>query len=132
MSLPVVLLSIDQVLELHEELIRRYGGLLAIRDRGLLESALAMPGASFGGEYLHPTIPAMAAAYLFHLCRNHPFVDGNKRIALAAAGVFLELNGAQLAMTAEEKYDITVAVASGQCSKEQLTVVFARRVSGIG
>jgi len=78
-------LSLEQVLALHADQIHRYGGSLGIRDLGQLQSALGMPGASFGGQFLHPTLQEMAAAYLFHLTRNHPFVDGNTRIGLAAA-----------------------------------------------
>ncbi|HWB53142.1 MAG TPA: Fic family protein, partial [Tepidisphaeraceae bacterium] len=72
-------LSVAEILELHETLIREFGGSVELRDPGLLESALAMPQSQFGGEFLHPDLAAMAAAYLYHLVMNHPFVDGNKR-----------------------------------------------------
>ncbi|HYQ81440.1 MAG TPA: Fic family protein, partial [Anaeromyxobacteraceae bacterium] len=71
-------LTLDEVLALHADQIGRYGGSPGLRDLGLLESALAAPRATFGGEHLHGSLPEMAAAYLFHLVRNHPFVDGNK------------------------------------------------------
>lgn len=75
-----VFLSLDEVLEIHEQQIERYGGSAGLRDAALLESAVATPQATFGGEFLHGSIPAMAAAYLFHLCQNHALIDGNKRV----------------------------------------------------
>lgn len=86
-------LSIQTVLEIHAAQIEEHGGESGLRDLGLLESAVAQPMASIGGQYLHGDMFEMAAAYLFHLANNHPFVDGNKRIGLAAALVFLDANG---------------------------------------
>jgi death on curing protein len=88
-----VFLSLDEVLEIHEQQIDRYGGSPGLRDAAGLESAVATPQATFGGEYLHTSIPAMAAAYLFHLCQNHAFIDGNKRVGANAAITFLLING---------------------------------------
>jgi death-on-curing protein len=82
-------LDLEEVLDLHETSIARYGGDAAIRDPGLLKSAIAQPGAAVGGQFLHPDLPSMAAALLFSLVMNHPFVDGNKRTGAAAARVFL-------------------------------------------
>ncbi|MGA2770780.1 MAG: type II toxin-antitoxin system death-on-curing family toxin [Bryobacteraceae bacterium] len=87
-----VFLTLDEVLEIHEQQILRYGGSAGLRDAAGLESAVATPQATFGGEVLHTSIPAMAAAYLFHLCQNHPFVDGNKRVGANAAIAFLLMN----------------------------------------
>jgi death on curing protein len=81
-------LSLDEVLEIHEQQIARYGGPPGLRDAAALESAIATPQATFGGEFLHTSVPAMAAAYLFHLCQNHPFLDGNKRVGANAAITF--------------------------------------------
>ena len=92
----IVFLTLAEAVEIHFDQIKRYGGQCGIRDMGLLESSLAMPEAAFGGEFLHRSIFEMAAAYAFHICRNHPFVDGNKRTALACTLVFLELNGLSL------------------------------------
>ena len=89
-------LTLAEVLNFHEYQIRRFGGESGIRDTGLLESALAQPHASYGGEWLHQDLYAMAAAYAFHICKNHPFLDGNKRTALVSALVFLEINGVSL------------------------------------
>ena len=78
-------LLLDEVLEMHEQQIERYGGSTGLRDAAGLESAIATPQSTFGGEFLHGSIPAMAAAYLFHLCQNHAFIDGNKRVNANAA-----------------------------------------------
>src|ERR1035437_6119329 len=85
-------LSLDEVLEIHEQQIKRYCVSSGLRDAAGLESAIATPQATFGGEFLHTSIPAMAAAYLFHLCQNHAFVDGNKRVGANAAITFLLMN----------------------------------------
>jgi death on curing protein len=89
-------LTLDEVLGIHADQVRRYGGSPGLRDLGLLQSALAMPETTFEGELLHGTVFEMAAAYLFHVARNHPLVDGNKRTALMCALVFLGLNGQRL------------------------------------
>src|SRR5438046_3544091 len=87
-----VFLSLDEILEIHDQQIERYGGSAGLRDAAGLESAAATPQATFGGEFLHTSIPSMAAAYLFHLCQNHPFIDGNKRVGANAAITFLLMN----------------------------------------
>ena len=114
-------LSVDQVLAIHERVLREFGGADRLRDRGLLESAVAMPTASFGGQFLHEGIPAMAAAYLFHLCRNHAFVDGNKRTALASAIEFLYANRFRLSASRNEVEALTLGVADSSVSKERAT-----------
>lgn len=119
-------LTLDEVLALHAEQIRRFGGLPGLRDSALLESALAMPRATFDGELLHSTPFEAAAAYLFHLARNHPFVDGNKRAALAAALVFLWLEGYGVEVDDDALTDLVVGVASGDVAKSE-TAVFLQR-----
>lgn len=99
----VQFLSLDDVLESHAEQIAAYGGSDGIRDVGLLESALAQPAAMFGGQYLHVDVFGMAAAYLFHIVKNHPFLDGNKRVGLEAALLFLEINGLSIETTDEAR-----------------------------
>lgn len=89
----VEFLDVADVIAFHATQLARYGGLEGVRDAGLLASAVAMPQATFGGEFLHAGVFSMAAAYAFHIAENQPFVDGNKRAALMAALVFLELNG---------------------------------------
>lgn len=121
-------LDIDDVLDLHGRLIERYGGLGGLRDEGLLQSAVAQPQATFGGQYVHGTVVEMAAAYLFHLVANHPFVDGNERVGLLAALVFLETNGYTADGLTEELYELTVAVAAGRLRKPEVVSWLARLV----
>ena len=110
-------LTLDEVLALHADQIERYGGAPGVRDVALLESALASPRATFAGKHLHATLPEMAGAYLFHLARNHPFVDGNKRTALAAAIAFLGLNGLWLEADPDELVETVLGVARGDVTK---------------
>lgn len=95
-------LSLTEVLEIHANQIELYGGSPGIRDIGLLEGAIAQPSATYGDEYLHGSIFEMAAAYLYHLVQNHPFIDGNKRVGLAATVVFLELNEFEIDASLDE------------------------------
>ena len=113
-------LSLDDVLRLHADQIDSFGGSQGVRDEGLLESALAQPQASFGGELLHPTIHEQAAAYFYHLAMNHPFIDGNKRTAFAAMDSFLRLNGYSLNLTDEQVYNLVMQVAQGNMNKGEL------------
>ena len=126
MTLPVVYLSVEAVLEIHRRIIEVFGGDLGVRDRGLLESAAAMPQSTFGGKDLHEGLAEKAAAYHFHLCANHPFVDGNKRVAVAAAEVFLLMNGSELNASDTGIEDLTMRVASGDLSKEQVIRFFRK------
>ena len=123
-------LAVEDVLAIHRLELERYGGPADVRDRGLLESAVALPSATFEAEYLHDGLPAMAAAYLYHLVRNHPFFDGNQRTGLLAALVFLDLNGAPIADRSDELFELTTAVAEGQLGKEELTQAFRRLAGG--
>jgi death-on-curing protein len=104
----------------------RYGGEEGVRDQGLLESALAQPQATFGGEYVHDGLFAMAAAYLFHIVSNHPFLDGNKRTGLLSALVFLDLNGITIGLESEVLYDLTMSVAEGRADKDEIAATLAR------
>lgn len=113
---------------LHRDQISRYGGDAGIRDRGLLESALAMPQAMFGGEYVHEDLIAMAGAYLFHLAKNHAFVDGNKRIAFATMPYFLDDHGYRLNLTHEQAERFVLRVAAGELSKDQATAILREHV----
>ena len=109
------------VLAIHDDQIRLYGGAYGVLDDAALDASLFMPEATFDGEFLHTTIFAMAAAYGFHLCQNHPFIDGNKRTAGMVMFTFLRLNGIEPHATEPDYYATIMAVASGQMSKEQLT-----------
>lgn len=113
--------SQSDVINIHKRQIERFGGLDGIRDWGLLDSALAQPQATFFGELLHPTIFTQAAAYLYHLAKNHPFLDGNKRTAFATTIAFLQSNGCELDMTEDMAYNMVMQVAQGEMSKEALS-----------
>jgi death-on-curing protein len=123
-------LTLDEVLAIHADQIRRYGGSPGVRDMRLLDSALAAPQASFGGEHLHTSLAEMAAAYLFHVAKNHPFVDGNKRTALAAALAFIWLNDRRLDAGEDELTDLVMGVAAGNVSKAEAAVFIAARLAG--
>lgn len=113
----ITFLTLAEVVEIHADQIGRYGGSSGLRDINLLSSAAAMPYASFHGRFLHADLFEMAAAYAFHICQNHPFVDGNKRTALATALVFLELNGVSVNDPEENLYHSMMSLASGNLDK---------------
>ncbi len=119
-------LDLEEVLEIHHDQITRYGGTTGIRDLSLLQSALATPQAGVGNQYFHADLFEMAAAYLFHIVRNHPFVDGNKRTGVAAALVFLEMNGIEIRASDEVLVKTVLAVADGKLQKGPLAEFFRR------
>jgi len=125
--MPALFLDIGQVLRIHLSMIERYGGEEGVRDIGLLHSALAMPQASFGGEPLHNDLFEMAAAYLYHIVQNHPFVDGNKRTGAAAALVFLAMNDVSIEADEEGLVALTLAVARGETGKTEIARFFRKR-----
>jgi death-on-curing protein len=126
-----VFLSLDEVLEIHNEQIEKYGGSQGLRDGPALESAVATPQATFGGEFLHTSIPAMPAAYLFHLCQNHPFIDGNKRVGANATITFLFMNDWEPAFSEEELVELVLSIASSGLSKARVMEIFeSRSVAG--
>ena len=114
--------ALETVLAIHREQLALFGGADGIRDRGLLESAVAQPMATFGANYLHGDLYAMAAAYLFHLVQNHPFVDGNKRVGLIVTIVFLAGNGIGTKDSHPSLYDLVIEVASGRLDKPAIAV----------
>lgn len=113
-------LPVEIVLAIHDDQVCLYGGAYGIRDAAALDAAIQMPRATFDGEYLHTTIFQMAAAYGFHLCQNHPFLDGNKRAAGMVMFTFLKLNGLEPTASELDYYQTMMAVANGEMSKEQL------------
>ena len=119
-----IFLTMEQVLEIHRDQIQRYGGAYEVRDIGLLVSATAMPSAGFGDQYLHKDIFEMAAAYLFHITQNHPFVDSNKRTGSVAAIVFMRMNEVQLDISEEDLVQLVIAVASGEADKSVVSEFF--------
>lgn len=123
-----IFLDIANVMRIHCSLIAKYGGIEGLRDAGLLHSAIAMPQASFGSEYLHKDLFEMAAAYLFHIVQNHPFLDGNKRTGAAAAIIFLAMNNIELDADEDGLVETTLAVAQGTIGKAEVSEFF-RRIS---
>jgi death-on-curing protein len=119
-SLPIRFLPEAIVIAIHDDQVRLYGGAYGVRDAAALDAALHMPQAQFDGEFLHPTIVHMAAAYGFHLCQNHPFIDGNKRTSGMVMLTFLQFNGLEPLATELDYYTTMMAVAAGQMRKEQL------------
>lgn len=113
-------LTFAEVLFIHEHILAQTGGHAGIRDLSALESALAQPKASAGGTDAYPSIEEKAAALCFSLCSNHPFMDGNKRVAHAAMETFLVLNGREIQASVEEQEQLMLAVAGGQASREEL------------
>ena len=124
----IAFLTLEDVLALHDEMIQRYGGTPGLRDAGLLEAAVAMPQAGFGGQYFHEFPHEMGAAYLFHLVRNHAFIDGNKRVALACAILFFKINRVPYSITEEEAVELTLGAASVPINKGAVTAFFQKHL----
>ncbi|MDX1945790.1 MAG: type II toxin-antitoxin system death-on-curing family toxin [Pirellulaceae bacterium] len=116
-------LSLEEVLEIHEDQLARYGGRPGLLSLALLESALAQPQTSFEGQYLMSDLFEMAAAYLFHLVQNHPFNDGNKRVGAVAAIVFLLTNGQDINLTEEELETVVLETAMGKLDRERIAIL---------
>ena len=119
-----IFLGLDEVIEIHHDQISRYGGLSGMRDIELLKSAVAMPPVSFGGEYLHKNLYEMAAASLFHVTRNHPFIDGNKRTGAVTAVVFLIMNGIDFHADEDSFEGLVRSVADGKTDKAAIAKFF--------
>jgi death-on-curing protein len=117
-------LEIEDVLQIHADQIERYGGLQGLRDLGLLTSAVAMAKAMYVGMFLHEDIYTMAAAYLFHITRNHPFLDGNKRAGAACALVFLDIHGIEVSAPEDDLYNLVIGVATGSVDKPTIAAFF--------
>ncbi|MGI6307124.1 MAG: type II toxin-antitoxin system death-on-curing family toxin [Dethiobacteria bacterium] len=117
----IIFIPKDIILYFHNQLIQTYGGSYGIRDEKLLDSALEQPKVTYAGKYLHDTLMNMAAAYGYHLCNNHPFIDGNKRIALVAMDTFLQQNGFEIVASEKEAYKIMIKLSTGELTKNELT-----------
>jgi len=120
----VLFLSVDDVLDLHNDQLRLFGGSAGLRDRNALESAVATPTSTFDGAFLHDDLFHMAAAYAFHIAENQPFVDGNKRTALNAALVFLDINGWTVSDPDERLYDAMISLSARALDKRGLADLF--------
>jgi death-on-curing protein len=124
MTVMPLFLTVDDLIRIHGEQVRVYGGEASVRDLGLLESAAAMPALGLGDEYLHKDLFEMAAAYLFHVVQNHPFADGNKRTGTVAALAFLELNGVECDVENDELAEFVLHVARGLAGKAEIAEFF--------
>lgn len=125
-SVAPTFLTVEEVLDLHQDQLRLFGGADGIRDRGALDSAVATPASSFDGNYLHEDVFQMAAAYAFHIAENQPLIDGNKRAGLNAAIVFLDLNGWLVLDPEELLADALLALASRSLDKRGLANLLGR------
>ncbi len=121
-------LTIAEVLETYQRIMQQTGGLVAIRDFGALESALAQPYMTFGGNELYPSLAEKAAALGFSLIQNHPFADGNKRTGHAAMAMFLAINSYKITASIDEQTDIILSVASGKLSRDGFTKWLASNI----
>ena len=119
-------LTVEIVREIHAEAIAKFGGLDGVREIALLESAVAAPQASFGGKSPYADLAEVAAAYLYYLCKNHPFIDGNKHAALGACIVFLRLNGIEPKADGPEWEELVMAIAAGRIDRDETTVRLRR------
>jgi len=119
-------LLIEDVLGIHGDQIERYGGDPGVRDAGLLASAVEMARATFDGRLLHVDLFEIAAAYLFHIVQNHPFVDGNKRTGVAAALVFLDMNGVEIEIDDDLLVEHVLGIAQGRLGKQEIAVFLKR------
>ncbi len=124
-------LTLVEVLNLHRQIIQQSGGALGVRDLGALESALAQPRMTFGGEDLYPTLADKAAALGFSIIMNHPFVDGNKRTGHAAMETFLVLNGLEISPSVDEQEQVILALASGNSGRESFVEWLKKHITAI-
>lgn len=124
----IYFLTLEDMLEIHDDQINRYGGKSGMRDQNLLLSAIAQPLSTFDGQYLHKTFHDKAAAYLFHVCQNHPFIDGNKRVALVSALIFLTMNDHPIDYNESALEQLTRTVAEGKAKKQQIANFLAKGV----
>lgn len=121
-------INIFQALELHRQLLDEFGGIAGVRDFGALESALAQPEMTFGGEDLYPTLIEKASVLAYSLCKNHPFLDGNKRVAHGAMEIFLVLNGFEIKATIDEQEKLFLDLAGSRLTREGLVNWLRQRV----
>ena len=124
-----IFLTLPEVNEIHFYQLEHFGGSSGVRDINLLKSAIGMPEMSFGGIMLHKDIYEMAAAYLFHIAENHPFIDGNKRTGAMTSVVFLDINGIDFNSSDEDFTQMVLAVASGKMQKGEIAAFFRSHCS---
>ena len=127
----IYFLTLQDVLDIHDDQLKRYGGRAGFVDENVVKSAVAQPQAKMFGQYLHPDIPSMAAAYLFHFAAAQGFADGNKRTGAATATEFLARNGYMLSCNWEELYDTTMRVANSTMDKDEIADWILERLVAI-
>lgn len=127
----MIYITLEQIIELHDLLVRETGGSHGVRDMGAVESAVAQPQMGFGGEELYPTLVEKAAALGFSLINNHAFVDGNKRIGLSATVALLRANGHDLKTSNDELEAVVLAVAAGEMARDEWTNWLRAHLTGI-
>jgi death-on-curing protein len=125
-------LSVDIVREIHAEALRQFGGLDGVRDENLLASAVLTPQSSFGGKSPYTDIVDVAAAYLFYICRSHPFLDGNKRTAMMASIIFLRLNGIEPQPDSERWEKLMLDIAASRLDRDQTTARLRKLLKRLG
>lgn len=125
----ILFLTVDQAIKVHDLLIRQHGGLPGIRDLGLLTSAIEMPKSSFDGKKLHRTLSEQAAAYLYHLVKNHPFYDGNKRTGAFLALLFFRMNRVRLSIDLRQYETLVIGVAENLMTKKHIAWFFKKCIS---
>lgn len=118
----MIFLTVEEIIQIHDDLICEYGGLHGIRDMGLLISAIEMPKATMFGEYLHESIFDKASAYLYHIVCNHAFFDGNKRAGMASMLIFLSQNESKLKYDIKQLEELVCEVAQGKISKKEISI----------
>lgn len=123
------LLSLAEILDLHRRVIELSGGSLGVRDLGALKAAVAQPRMTFDADDLYPSLIDKAAALCFSLVKNHPFVDGNKRVAHAAMETFLVLNGYELSASVGEQEELMLGLAAGQVTRGDLVTWISTHVA---
>lgn len=128
----IIYITVDQAIKIHDRQIEQHGGLRGLRDLGLLTSAIEMPKSAFNGMEMYPTLFDKAAAYVFYIAKNHPFLDGNKRTAAFTAVLFLRMNGLKTAIDLKQYELLVLGIAEGLISKAQLSLFFARSVHHTG
>jgi len=124
----IIFLDVDDVLEIHNIAIEKYGGQDGVRDYNLLDSAINQVRQTFGGQFLYNTIETMAAIYAYHIAENQPFIDGNKRTAFASSSVFLKLNGYRLLTNNEEVYNVFINLANKKIDKDYLVLWYKEKI----
>lgn len=126
MSNNIRFFTVQEVAVFNIEQVVKFGGTYGVRDMGLLESAVYAAQSGYGETYFHESLTQMASAYIYHIIKNHPFIDGNKRTGMLTGLLFLQMNGIPARWTQEQMYDVGIKVANSELSKEQLFEVIER------